>query len=151
MKRDHIPENGRVKIAKICIKIIMKNEQKNVEEKVLKSSNLLNFDCFHQENHKINENTISEKKESKDRASIQSDHIGESSVYKREIFSQFKKGFSDIAESQIHNYYFCTENNCNNICSKELASMKKDNKFKRKWLFDPNFVMCDKTHKWCLE
>ena len=26
--------------------------------------------------------------------------------------------------------------------------MKKDNKFKHKWLFDPN--LCDKTHKLCL-
>ena len=61
------------------------------------------------------------KKESKDRTSIQFDHVGESSVYKGEIFSQFKKVFSVITESQIHNYY-----------SKDLASMKKDNKFKEK-------------------
>ena len=130
MKRDHILENGRGKVAKICIKIIMKNEQKNVEEKVLKKLKSIESECCQQENHKINEDTISEKKESKDGTSIQSDHIGESSVYKREFLSQFKVVFSDIIGSQIHNYYFCTRNNCNDICSKELASMKKDNKFK---------------------
>ena len=62
LKRDHIPENGRVKIVKICTKIIMKNEQKNVEENVLKKLKSIEFDCFQQENHKINEDTISEKK-----------------------------------------------------------------------------------------
>ena len=61
----------------------MKNEQKNVEEKVLKKLKSIESDCFQQENHKINEDTISEKTESKDRTSIQSDHTGESSVSRR--------------------------------------------------------------------
>ena len=63
---EKVPEHGILMIAKICIKIIMKNEQKNVEEKVLKKLKSIESDCFQQENHKINEDTISEKKESKD-------------------------------------------------------------------------------------
>ena len=123
-----------------------------VEEKGSKKLKSIESDCFQQKDYKINEDTISEKTESKDRTSIQFDigESGEYSVYKKEIFSQFKKVFSDITESQIHNYYFCTENNCNDICSKDLASMKKDNKFQHKWLFDPNIARCDKSHKWCL-
>ena len=69
---------------------------------------------------------------------------------KSEIFDQFKKIFNDIDETQIHNYYFCTERNCNEICSDNLKTAKKDNKFKHKWLFDPNIAECDKTNKWCL-
>ena len=69
---------------------------------------------------------------------------------KSKIFAQFKKIFNDIDETQIHNYYFCTERNCNEICSDDLKIAKKDNKFKHKWLFDPNIAKCDKTNKWCL-
>lgn len=47
---------------------------------------------------------------------IKSDFAGDSSelsVCKSEIFTQLKRIFNDIDESQIRNYYFCTERNCN--------------------------------------
>ena len=66
------------------------------------------------------------------------------------MFAQFKKIFNDIDETQIHNYYFCTERNCNEICFDDLKTAKKDNKLKHKWLFDANIAKCDKTNKWCL-
>ena len=69
---------------------------------------------------------------------------------KSDIFAQFKKIFNDIDETQIQNYYFCTERNCNEICSDDLKTAKKDNKFKHKWLLDPKITKCDKTYKWCL-
>ena len=68
---------------------------------------------------------------------------------KSKIFAQFKI-FNDIDETQIHNYYFFTKRNCNEICSDDLKTAKKDNQFKHKWLFDPNTAKCDKTNKWCL-
>ena len=49
----------------------------------------------------------------------------ESAMCKSEIFAQFKKIFNDIDETQIHNYYFCTERNCNEICSDDLKTAKK--------------------------
>ena len=70
-----------------------------------------------------------------------------SEMCKSEIFNHFKKIFNDIDETQIHNYYFCTEQHCNEICSDDLKTAKKDNKFKHKWLFDPNIAKCDKTNK----
>ena len=64
-----------------------------------------------------------------------------------EIFSVFKKVFSDLVPSHIHNYHFCTEINCKDICTKDSATMKKDNKFQHKWLFDPKYARCEKTKK----
>ena len=48
-----------------------------------------------------------------------------SEMCKSEIFAQFKKIFNDIDETQIHNYYFCTERHCNEICSDDLKTAKK--------------------------
>ena len=66
---------------------------------------------------------------------------------KNELFLQFKKVFSDINESQIHNYYFCTLRNCKEISLDDLKSAKKDNKLRHKWLFDPNIEKFEKTNE----
>ena len=66
------------------------------------------------------------------------------------FFLQFKKVFSDINESWIHNYYFCTLRNCKEISLDDLKSAKKDNKFQHKSLFDPNVAKCEQTNEWCL-
>ena len=55
-----------------------------------------------------------------------------------------------IWPSKVHNYYFCTEKNCKEICSAELKAMSKDNKFQHKWLFDPSYSFCENTPKWNL-
>ena len=51
---------------------------------------------------------------------------------------------------KVHNYYFCTEKNCKEICSADLNAMSKDNKFQHKWLFDPSYSFCENTTKWNL-
>ena len=66
---------------------------------------------------------------------------------KNEIFDSFKKVYKDFDPNQIHNYYFCHERNCKEICSTDLASMTKGNKFQHKWLFDPAYTFCEKTNK----
>ena len=76
-----------------------------------------------------------EGKDNKERAApvIQSafKDSSDSAMCKSEIFAQFKM-FNDIDETKIHNYYFRTERNCNEICSDDLKTAKKENKFKHK-------------------
>ena len=69
---------------------------------------------------------------------------------KNEIYGLFKKVFNDLDPSKVHNYYFCTEKNCKEICSADLKAMSKDNKFQHKWLFDPSYSFCENTTKWNL-
>lgn len=54
------------------------------------------------------------------------------SVYKSEIFAQFKNNFNEIDESKVHKCYFCSESNCYEIWFDDLKQAKKDNKFKHK-------------------
>ena len=69
---------------------------------------------------------------------------------KNEISVAFKNIFSDIKTEQIHNYYFCQQQNCRHVSSKDLTAMSKDNKFQHKWFFDPKYAYCEKTKTWSL-
>ena len=69
---------------------------------------------------------------------------------KNEIYGLFKKVFNDLDPSNVHNYYFCREKNCKEICSADLKAMSKDNKFQHKWLFDQSYSFCENTTKWNL-
>ena len=82
--------------------------------------------------------------------SLKLDGSSEGSGYMEEIFDGFKKIFSDLEPSHIHNYYFCQERNCKDISSHGSAKFNKNNKFQHKWLFDPQYPHCEKTNKWCL-
>lgn len=72
------------------------------------------------------------------------------SSIKNEIFESFKKIYSDLDIKHIHNYYFCLDNNCTDICSNDLKRMAKDNKFQHKWLFDRKYGYCENTKTWNL-
>ena len=74
---------------------------------------------------------------------LAADQIGNETT-KNEISDSFKKVYKDLDPNQIHDYYFCNERNCKEICSTNLASMTEDNKFQHKWIFDPAYAFCEK-------
>ena len=76
--------------------------------------------------------------------------INKSAVYKKEIFDAFKIIFPNLEPKQIHNFYFCSDRNCKDICLEDSAKMKKNNKFQHNWLFDASYGRCPTTKKWSL-
>lgn len=56
----------------------------------------------------------------------------------------------EIQPSHIHNFYLCKLRNCQNISEKSKKTMKKDNKFQHRWLFDNEISKCPETNIWCL-
>ena len=69
---------------------------------------------------------------------------------RKEIFDNFKKVVPGLQPKDIHNFYYCSERNCKDICSKDSDEMTKNNKFKHDWLFNPTYGQCPDTKKWCL-
>ena len=60
--------------------------------------------------------------------------------------------FSVISKQNIHNYYFCQQQNCRHISSHNLAAMICNKKFQHKWFFVefPEYASCEKTKTWSL-
>ena len=93
---------------------------------------------FHTEpgqlNHQLSRTTVNDTEEP-DQSNLQlsSTTVTDTTIEesKNKIYVAFKNIFSDIKTEQIHNYYFCQQQNCLHISSKDLASMSKDNKFQQ--------------------
>ena len=69
---------------------------------------------------------------------------------KDKILAHFRKIFPNLDPATVHNYYFCRDENCTEICKKDLKTMTKDKKFQHKWLFDPAFAYCNESKVWNL-
>ena len=68
------------------------------------------------------------------------------------ILAHFKKTFPDLDPATVHNYYFCRDKNCTEICKADMKTMTKakDKNFQHKWLFDPEFAYCNESRVWNL-
>ena len=74
-------------------------------------------------------NDHSDEKSSKKSSNSNNDESKE----RGKFFKLFQKQFPDLKHDEVHNYYFCTHCNCNEICSYDLKAMSKDKKFQHKW------------------
>ena len=80
------------------------------------------------------------------------DHSGETEEeIRNQLLSAFKTCFHDVTEYQIHNYYFCKNSQCKDISLTDKDQMTdKHNRFKHKWILDPELAKCKDTGIWCL-
>ena len=96
-----------------------------------------------QSNHQLSGTTVTDTKESdQSNRQLSSAIVTDTTIEesKNKIYVAFKKIFSDMKTEQIHNYYFCQQQNWTQISSQDLAAMSKDNKFQHKPLFDPKYA-----------
>ena len=104
------------------------------------------------ESHRISMPVASDiDQEGQTQCDLSTDNIKQKDQIQRDkILIEFQKHFPNISSDKIHNYYFCHDRKCSEICSNDLRTMSKDKKFQHNWLFNPEYAYCNHSELWSL-